>query len=248
MADSTLSLPRLLCLHGAGSNAIVFQSQCRSLIPLLTPYFRLCFVDGPVICEPTPDVSLVYEEFAPFRLWLPWHLGALPLGTRENRPQVADVEAYELIEKPIADAMRADDAKGATGEWVGLLGFSQGAKLCASLLYRQQERAKHLGEANAGSKFRFAVLMCGPAPIVVFESFAGSSVKPVLRMPTLHVHALKDPHLPYHRMMRNEYCEKKTARLIEWNGPHRVPLAAKDVKPVAEQIIRLAKDTGALRY
>jgi hypothetical protein len=33
--------------------------------------------------------------------------------------------------------MHRDTMNGASGEWEGVLGFSQGAKLAASLLYRQ---------------------------------------------------------------------------------------------------------------
>ncbi|EEP79294.1 predicted protein [Uncinocarpus reesii 1704] len=247
MADPTLHLPRLLCLHGAGSNAAVFRSQCRSLIPLLQSHFRLCFADGPFICEPGPGIALVYGELAPFRRWLRWRPGFPPLTKLDDGSQLSDEDSYEAVEKSILGAMQADDDKGATGEWVGLLGFSQGAKLSASLLFRQQVRAERLGRDHAGSNYRFAVLMNGPAPVVGFEKLETEDQKLVLRIPTLHVHALRDPDLPYHQMLKTQYCDEGTATVVEWNGDHRVPLAAKDIAPVADRILGLAKQTGALQ-
>ncbi|EAS30778.3 citrinin biosynthesis oxidoreductase CtnB [Coccidioides immitis RS] len=260
MADPTLHLPRILCFHGAGSNAAVFQSQCRALIPQLQPHFRLCFVDGPFICEAGPGILLVYEQSAPFRRWLRWRLGLPPLAKMDDSSQIPDEEVYKYIEKNIQDAMRRDDNKGATGEWVGLLGFSQGAKLCASLLFRQQVRTEKFGAENAGSNFRFAVLMNGPGPLVAFEKPESSNhdnvddlqqekqpqQQPILRIPTLHVHALEDSDLPYHRMLRNQFCGEQTAWLIEWNGDHRIPLALKDVSLVANRIVELARQTGVI--
>ncbi|WEW56500.1 hypothetical protein PRK78_001945 [Emydomyces testavorans] len=247
MADPTLHLPRLLCFHGAGSNAAIFQSQCRSFISHLKPHFRLCFVNGPFICEPGPGILLVYETLGPFRRWLRWRHGLSPLAQIDDGSQIPDEEAYSDIEKSIRDAMREDDARGATGEWVGLLGFSQGAKLCASLLCRQQIREDKFGKENAGSSYRFAVLMNGPAPLVPFESTESPDDTLVLRIPTIHVHALRDPDLRYHQMLRNKYCDEEAARLVEWDGDHRIPLTTKDVRPVVDQILDLAKQTGAIQ-
>jgi hypothetical protein len=46
--DPCLHLPRILCLHGGGSNAKIFQAQCRKLNAQLKPYFppRLCQCPG----------------------------------------------------------------------------------------------------------------------------------------------------------------------------------------------------------
>ena len=128
--------------------------------------------------------------------------------------------------------MNEDDARGATGAWVGLLGFSQGAKMAASLLFTQQQRAEILGAANAGSDFRFAVLLAGRAPLVSLDPelvmssaladasqstlvFANSPDKAdlekwkhVLRLPTIHVHRRQDQGLHLHRRLLEQYCEK----------------------------------------
>ncbi|KAJ5261142.1 hypothetical protein N7478_011737 [Penicillium angulare] len=114
--------------------------------------------------------------------------------------------------------MARDDAEGATGEWVALLGFSQGVKVAASLLYRQQI----LGNATSGAQFRFAVLLAGRAPLIALDVGMNTSLvfphasqityhphpqrevydaqKPTLRIPTLHVHGPQDAGVDLHRI------------------------------------------------
>ena len=68
-----------------------------------------------------------------------------------------------------------------TGPWVGLLGFSQGAKLAASLLFETQLRldgeegenvakgvqgGEDKGQGVMGVQWRFAILLAGRAPLV----------------------------------------------------------------------------------
>lgn len=132
LSSSTLTLPRLLCLHGRWHQRpnLPLPNPCppRSA----PPNFRFCFADAPFLCQsPGPDVTAVYKDFGPFRRWLRW----LP-----THPEIATKTAVEKIEGAVEAAMIEDDAKGATGEWVGILGFSQGAKVAGSLLLRQQGR------------------------------------------------------------------------------------------------------------
>ena len=58
--------------------------------------------------------------------------------------------------------MSRDDEEGGRGEWIGLVGFSQGAKVVASLLLREQVLTM---EGKSGQGWRFAVLMAGRGTI-----------------------------------------------------------------------------------
>ena len=49
-------------------------------------------------------------------------------------------DTVDQVSSALTQAMRNDDRQGATGEWVALLGFSQGAKIAASILYAQQNK------------------------------------------------------------------------------------------------------------
>ncbi|KAI0409118.1 serine hydrolase FSH [Xylaria palmicola] len=265
--DATLHYPRILCLHGGGTNARIFRAQCRVLSRWLEPRFRLAYAEAPHASAPGPDVVSVYAAEGPFKRWVRWLPAHEPLD---------GAAAVQAIDGAIRAAMDADDALGADGPWVGLLGFSQGAKLAASLLFRQQQRALRRGASGAApgdddgiyDGWRFAVVMAGRAPLVnlepgVFRSsllsdpseigLAGSpdlmevaSERHVLRLPSIHVHGSADPGLHLHQELYERYTDPKCTRLVQWDGGHRIVLKATDVQPVVDAIVAVAKETGVL--
>ncbi|PIA97178.1 Esterase LovG [Cercospora beticola] len=246
---TTLSKPRILCLHGGGVNSEVFRMQCRSLIKHL-PAFRFVFADGPWFCEAGPGIVPVYEDCGPFRRWLRW----LP-----HQPETDDGSATEEIFYEIERCKREDDDKGATGEWVGILGFSQGAKVAASLLYDQQIREEKGLEVD--TRYKFGVLTAGRNPLVSFgeysrsealvsagqlsEGFVFEGTSPhILKLPTLHVHGLRDNGLHLHRRLLKQYCDPETSEVVEWDGDHRVPIKSTDVKPIKDWVYDIARKEG----
>ncbi|KAI0023986.1 serine hydrolase FSH [Xylariomycetidae sp. FL0641] len=187
----TTALPRILCLHGGGTNARIFTAQCRVLSRFLAPHFRLVFAEAPFASAPGPDVLSVYAADGPFKRWLRW------LESHTGHP-ADDGAAVAALDGALGAAMRADPG---TGPWVGLLGFSQGAKLAASLLLRQQQLRLLLplraattnkrtttttgeeevevvvvpGRCDAGVDWKFAVLLAGRAPLVNLAPWVSSS-------------------------------------------------------------------------
>ncbi|KAI1129727.1 serine hydrolase FSH [Nemania abortiva] len=271
--DATLHLPRILCLHGGGTNARIFRAQCRVLSRFLEPHFRLAYAEAPYASAPGPDVVSVYAGDGPFKRWLRWlpHHEAL-----ESEIAVRD------IDNSIREAMDADDAEGADGPWVALLGFSQGAKLAASLLFREQQRAARRAERGSGNGeqqgrrgedgvydgWKFAVVLAGRAPLVnlepgIFQSSLLSdpaeigltgtpdlmemaSGRHLLRLPSIHVHGLTDPGLHLHQELLDQYTDPESARRVQWDGGHRVVLKGTDVQRVVDAIIIEAKLAGVL--
>ncbi|EED22684.1 conserved hypothetical protein [Talaromyces stipitatus ATCC 10500] len=258
--DPDLNMPRILCLHGGGTNARIFRSQCRVLLSHLRGKFRLVFAEAPLQCDAGPDVLSVYKEWGPFKSWIPSALGC---------PEVDNNTAIELFNEALDRAMDGDDDLGATGPWVGLLGFSQGAKMCASLLKLD---------------FRFGILLAGRAPLVALDlklasiyaaeeneklgkgsgamlvdpngqpvygnniwprrsgSISQSNIR--LHIPTVHIHGLRDSGLPLHRELLHDCCQGNTTRLMEWDGDHRVPIKTKDIKELVRHILVIASGTG----
>lgn len=261
---STLHLPRLLMLHGGGTNSRIFHMQCRSLDYHLKPHFRTVYVEAPLPSTAGPDVLTVYAECGPFKRWV--------LTTEPNAVERRPAETWDLDERAIADAMDADDRRGATGAWAGVLGFSQGAKMAASVLLRRQENPAALGRVGdrhghgpgsppAGADFRFGVLLAGRGPLIQpdpdaadwlgadesFDYASNAAAGRVLRVPTIHVHGVQDPGLEYHRKLLSEWCEPGTTQLIEWNGNHRLPFKTPDVSRVVNAILDLARREGVFR-
>ncbi|KAL4804555.1 serine hydrolase FSH [Aspergillus unguis] len=217
------NIPRLVCLHGGGTNARIFRNQCRSLKAQLQGRFRLVFVDAPFESEPGPDVESVYAKWGPFRSWVRWSKGT---------PIVWDSTCLDVqaVDDAIQDAVAADNKLGATGRIVGLLGFSQGAKMAGCLLLRQQEQAR------PETEYAFGVLIAGRGPLTALHQ--PDQPAPLLHLPTIHVHGLRDWGLDVHRQLFYEDCAEGTALLIEWDGDHRVPIKTKDVDRVVDAIIK----------
>ncbi|KJZ76405.1 hypothetical protein HIM_04134 [Hirsutella minnesotensis 3608] len=274
-SDATLHLPRILCLHGGGTNARIFKMQCRAFKYHLGRQFRFIFAEAPFPTKPGPDVTSVYSSYGPFKGWL------RPTEDSEDKDLCA-AEASMLIQYSINSAIIADNHLGATGKVVGVLGFSQGARLAASLLYNQQHRGERLSLSSRKQPttstnwpdFQFAILMAGRGKLVWLmpdiqmpegataplqpksmppqlqddaPSWEGLNINEKLQIPTVHVHGLQDVGLEFHRSMAKRYCAPSSSTVIEWQGDHRVPIKTKDVMLVAEQMTRLAKPQHALR-
>ena len=170
--------------------------------------------------------------------------------------------------------MEDDDRAGGRGEWVGLMGFSQGAKLAGSMLLEQQAREVHAAATGEGVgvgtcgvegvRWRFGVLLAGRAPLArlneeiqhsralvgtetISEGFGfvdEVEEEAVLRTPTVHVHGMADPGLHLHRRLLEQYCEEGSTTLVEWDGAHRIPIKGKDVERVVNAIYDVAEKTG----
>lgn len=248
---TTIAHPRILCLHGGGTNASIFYMQCRALSHNLKSHYRLVFAEAAFPSIPGPDVLTVYAECGPFKRWV--------VTAEPNAVEKKPGETWTAIEKQLGDAMDDDDRLGATGEWVGILGFSQGAKIAASVLLRQQEAAAGLGRMKRpGKGFRFGVLMAGRGPLLSydwenalwldgderFDYASNQKANRILRIPTIHVHGLQDPGLGYHQILLEEWCDPSTTRLVEWEGNHRLPFKTWDVKLVVDKIHEIAAQEG----
>ena len=65
-----------------------------------------------------------------------------------------------------------------------------------------------------------------------------------LRLPTVHVHGLKDEGLHLHRRCVEEYCAPGTTAVVEWDGTHRIPIKKSDVDKVVAKIVEVADEYG----
>lgn len=245
--ESGDSRPRILCLHGGGVNATIFERQCRVLIRQL-PDFRLTFADAPFLSEAGPGILPIYSEWGPFRRWFRWY---------STQPEVSDETIIRQIQTRV-DKCKAQDA--GTGPWVGVLGFSQGAKVAASILYDQQIRQEKRDQ-TVDSNYKFGVIMAGRGPLVslsdhslspalakageISTNFECTEPSPhVINIPTIHVHGLADEGLSKHRQLAELYCDSRARVVIEWDGDHRIPIKMGDVTRISTEVYKIAKQQG----
>src|SRR5690349_3348108 len=92
----TFHHPRILCLHGGGTNGKIMKIQCRALRPKLEASFRLVYVDAPFITHAGPGVGVVYAGLAPFRNWMPG-----TIEPDESSPGVASYSGSSKIDERI---------------------------------------------------------------------------------------------------------------------------------------------------
>jgi len=254
----SLTKPRILCLHGGGVSARIFEVQMRAFIKSLENDFRLVFADAPWPCDIHYDLKPVYSDMGPCYRWADWE--------DHHRSTDDNTVAVREVERCMTDAMEADVG---TGPWVGLLGFSQGAKLAFSILLENQLRTERQSGPGSGAAFfggiqwKFGVILAGRAPpFSLHPSTLGNEhfadlTKPLgdydrcilsddpfpsrLKAPTLHVHGLKDHGLEMHRDLLAYFPEKNTTRLVEWDGTHRVPFRGADVERITQAILEMTK-------
>lgn len=238
------SCPRILCLHGGGTNSQIFRIACRVLKAQLSDHARLVYADGPFHSPPGPLIDGVFRGWGPFRSWLPPDLGVGPRkgqGVESIYEDPTDSSlVIDKIHQSLIEAMESDDQAGMTGPWVGILGFSQGAKIAASLLLRQQNISQR---PPLIPLFSFGILIAGTGPLVWLGSMESkpmltkSSFEPVLGILTIHVYGSDDSLIPSSAAHLYHFCSPQSRKLLIWDGDHVMPTRSKDVLPIVEMVI-----------
>ena len=104
--------------------------------------FEFVFLDAPWESGPGPGVNPVFQEMGPYFRW------AVPDGyvPSKNEP------APSSLEQRLRSVLQSDG-----GEWIGVLGFSQGGKLAAGMM-RECEEGLLDGMLPPGQRFKFGLL------------------------------------------------------------------------------------------
>ncbi|KAF6820844.1 hypothetical protein CPLU01_12658 [Colletotrichum plurivorum] len=126
---------RILCLHGMAINGQIFESQTAPFRSLLPDDYEFTFVDGPYSCKPDLGIASVYP--GPYLCWY-------------RTPTTESVtRAHQRVRSIMAEK----------GPFDGVMGFSQGAAVAASMILHHQ-----LEHPSAPPLFRFAIFIGSPLP------------------------------------------------------------------------------------
>jgi len=227
-------LPRIACFHGGGSNGGIFEVQCARLQAELQNDFEFVYFDAPFDRAAGPGVLPAFEDYAPFKSWFK---------TDDKGAIIGDGSGYDELNKDgierVWSLMR--DVKG--GKWVGAMGFSQGTRVASGLLLDQQRRIA-TGDQNNIINLTFGVLcMGGGAPM---ESEIGHAKKhdiELIRIPTLHLHGLKDVYLPKGKEQKATYFDQTATKLYEIDYHHAMPWNQPEVLQLATLIKQIYDDS-----
>ena len=224
-AQSTVLRPKpaILCLHGGGTNQTIFEVQTIRIRRVLSADFDFVFLSAPFESGPGPDVLPSFEGCGPY---FRWTLDRGPAETPEETRIVLGRLAKERIMK---------DGRG----FVGILGFSQGARLATGLLLEQQ-----LGKGiDWGAGLAFGVICNGTSPPLTYNlSQVENDTK--ITIPTLHLIGLQDPWRDESRKLRSVHCDGEQAAILEFDVGHRLPILAEDNAKIAADILRVYRETS----
>ncbi len=221
-----MSKPVIICLHGRGANAEIFEIQCMPLIRLLERRFECVFVNAPNECEAGPNILPIFEDEAPFYSWL----------GNSSPSQTASIdEAIHLL----------DELESTTPNIAGILGFSQGAAVGLGLLLRDQRR-RIIGLPYVG--YRFGVF-AGEVrlPMLFGQDYLDSgastpslefdSGRPILglRTPTFHATGRLDTLAAQGTTLSKSEIGNH-AMAFTYDGGHEMPRNPKDTQYIAQWI------------
>ena len=119
--------------------------------------------------------------------------------------------------------LRAMEENGGRGSFVGVMGFSQGARLAAGLVLRQQLEIKEYGGSKWG--FKFGVVIGGPLPPIGVMADEGMELDYSVmgQVPTVHAWGREDQVRQGAKEMADA-CDSPNTFVMDFAGGHHLPL------------------------
>ena len=219
----------LLCLHGTGASANIFRMQLARFRLALRDEFEFVFMDAPYPARAGPGVLPTYAGAGPFHGWF---------GGDNTRFD----ERLETINGAVRVAVELWNATS-EAKIVGVLAFSEGALVATMLLWQQQ-----LGLLPWLPTLSFATLICcfyhdQVGSWMTAGSTARGTEKPLIDVPTVHLHGRTDFCLARARkLVENHYGSENTV-VVEFKGGHQVPTKPEDCREAISRMQIMASRT-----
>ena len=221
-------LPRILCLHGRGTSGLIFSFQCRNITHALRDHFRLVFIDAPFGCGPGPGVVPIFEEAGPFYEWTP-----------------KNAAEGERVRSLLHRKLREENGAPV----VGVLGFSQGARVAAGLLHERQQNAAVAPDLSFGvivnggypplrQVSNSSMLLPGLSEAHRVEWEWNDQHEGCIHLPSVHVHATRDSMLASSRTLARCF-DPTTATIMEYDNAHHLPVSPVHITAITAEIIRI---------
>ncbi|KAF2868358.1 serine hydrolase FSH [Massariosphaeria phaeospora] len=202
---------RFLCLHGRGTDAQIFKDQTARICEILGEEHEFIFIDGDVPARPMIGMTLD-TQFGEERL------GFWPL-------KEGDKSYFHRTYYNVRGFIQAN------GPFFGLMGFSEGASVAATILIEDLRR--HGGSLG----LRCAIFFCGVPPLeldldlkrtdpVRALEFPGDGV--LLQIPTAHIWSSGGGWFPDMGKGLLALCDKGTREEVIHDLGHDVPGSRSD--------------------
>ncbi|KAI0015068.1 serine hydrolase-domain-containing protein [Xylariomycetidae sp. FL0641] len=188
------------------------------------------FIDGAVPADMAPGI----ESF---------HM------SDEQCLQYVDMQSSEGGLRALRDLETLVDEEG---PFDGVMGFSQGAALAASLIVHKMRKASRTERQRQRPVFRFAVFFCGGIPYDAstqpLRPLSFEADGPLIDIPTAHIWGANDQLYPSFGVVLSSLCRPDRKTDFIHPGGHEVP-GPKDLDAVLmstraiNRAIELAKDS-----
>ena len=215
--------PAILCLHGSGTNATIFDVQTIRIQRALSSHFSFVFIDGPYECGPGPGVVPIFEGCDPFFRWI-------SITGQIEMPK----KTKELLLKTEEEQMKKD-GRG----FVGVMGFSQGGRAAAGMLLEQQLKSRDSKKEG----LRFGIFLNSIAPPMAYN-LTERDLEEQIKFPSLHVIGTEDPWKDSGRRLGLEHFNQEQAVMLEFDVGHRLPTLDEDNAKIAMEILRMYRETS----
>ncbi|KAL1838453.1 hypothetical protein VTJ49DRAFT_2650 [Mycothermus thermophilus] len=231
----TMGKPKVVFLHGSGTNADIFRLQARKLHALLEPHFHLIYLNAPIPCPPGPGVLPFFEGCDPYLAWLD-----------DTTP--ASEQAF-WAGNEIANLAREIRQ---LGDVVAIVGFSQGAKIAMEVVRRLEEEGS---SSSSPSPVKIVLSICGTAPFhggliggggkgeqdPEREALYQESLKRgVVKAESVHWIAERDPWKAESDKLV-DFFDETTRKVIRARGGHHMPLDDKANEQLAKLVTEAVK-------
>ncbi|PQE25647.1 serine hydrolase FSH protein [Rutstroemia sp. NJR-2017a BBW] len=210
-----------LCLHGAGTNSHVLETQTASLRHELDGHHTFDFVEGSISCPVAPGKI-------PFLAL--WVLDQLILRA-EIKPFFASADKYYRYYDGNADSIlralsQLSHFISEEGPFDGVIGFSQGATLLATYLVLVNKQ-----QPEAPVPFRCAIFLSATRPFDTQALTTGqlkyveqtAEAEPLIRLPTTHIWGVKDIENRDDSEQLSMLCDEAQREEVKHDGGHEIP-------------------------
>lgn len=178
----------------------------------------------------------VFESCAPFYRWVTrrWKLGE---GSTEATPD----EEIRLVDGALDEVVKREAGEVGWRRVVGIVGFSQGARLVGGLLLRQKiwERDMRVmgNEDECKWQLKFGVMVGGPyPPIAMSEAVDEADYELLKEIPTVHAWG-RDDHVRSGCEEMKKACESDVCFELQFDGGHHMPLKDVEAKDLCDLIM-----------
>ncbi|KAJ5087472.1 serine hydrolase FSH [Penicillium angulare] len=214
--------PTILCLHGHGSSAEIFQTQSQKVTQALSPHFRFLFLDSPITTsQPGVGVRPHYAHIKPYRRWNQDEKVIGLFGVTEEDVR----QERQLVRDTLKDVLERERRDGANAGVVGLMAFSQGTRIATAICQ----------DTELGKDIKFAIIICGVSPPLSLST-PEMLLPPPLNIASVHVQGSTDPWLTNGTKLSKHYFDQSLAKTVKFTGGHEVPVKTFDVENICEVI------------